>query len=451
MAKIKGSAGLAGKLRFLRAPVETWGSLLEKAVLPRLLQKQRIINRDHDEARFFFLAWIGCICMPIYYVVWSIEFPQGFESPGLRALGAVLCLVAVFGRKVIKGRLLRGLQFVVMTYMLPFFFTFMFLKNQGSAVWGQSLLVALIVLFQFETRWATKSLACGVAIAAAAFLMRGDASLLASPVVLEQLPILCFTVLTVSVAKVGRRVLETEKLAGMAQALGSVSHELRTPLISVSANARGIQRRLKSEASTRQSDCAAILEALERIEFEVRHMNHLVDLFLMSASAIKQHLEPTEKVSMCSVVESVVARYPFAGQTQRDLVSIEVRRDFTFSGKHDLSVVLLMNLLRNALKALQRAGKGSVRIIVDGLHNKPRLLVIDTGCGIPERELPMIFERFYTYPPNAGSGIGLALCKDIIEAWHASIRCISRELAYTVVVLQFPRTTAQAVSLPDTF
>ncbi len=229
----------------------------------------------------------------------------------------------------------------------------------------------------------------------------------------------------ISVAKVGRRVLANEKLAGMAQALATVSHELRTPLVSVDANVRGIHRRLARSSEPSAADWHEMGEAMSRIQYEVRHMNHMVDLFLLSAAAVSQQLEADEEVSMQEVVESVIKRYPFTAQSQRDAVRVEVRTDFTFSGKHELSVVILLNLLRNALKALHRAGKGRIRIVIDGQRDTPRLL--------------FIFKRFYSYPPNSGSGIGLALCKEIIDAWKANIRCISREWAYTIFVLEFPQ------------
>ncbi|UUZ47319.1 ATP-binding protein [Massilia sp. B-10] len=134
----------------------------------------------------------------------------------------------------------------------------------------------------------------------------------------------------------------------------------------------------------------------------------------------------------------MIKRYPFTAQSQHDAVKVDIRTDFIFAGKHELSVVILLNLLRNALKALQRVGKGRIRIVVDGQRATPRLLFIDTGCGIAALQLPLIFKRFYSYPPDSGSGIGLALCKDIIDAWRASIRCVSREWAYTIFVLEFP-------------
>jgi len=394
--------------------------------------------------RLQMLAWIGCLGMPGYYLVWTVIFPQQYESLALRLSGVVLCLPALFLRHLPwlgRPRHMQIYEFVGVTYMLPFFFSFMFLMNHGSAVWGESLLVALVVLFHFNTLWALASWAVGTVLAAAVFTEVGDPAFLHHPLVQEQVPIYVFTVLTVSVTRVGRRVLAREKLAGMAQALAMVSHELRTPLISVAANVRGIERAMKATAPAGapvSADGMAVAHAMARIGFEVRHMNQMIDLFLQSAAAMNQQLAASEQVSMAAAVAQVMDRYPFTAEAQRDAVRVVVRRDFTFAGKHDLCVVVLLNLLRNALKALQRAGRGQVRIVIDGRGARPRLLVMDSGCGIPKGQLPHIFERFYSWPPSSGAGIGLALCKDIVHAWHGRIRCRSRESGYTVFALEFP-------------
>jgi two-component system CAI-1 autoinducer sensor kinase/phosphatase CqsS len=186
--------------------------------------------------------------------------------------------------------------------------------------------------------------------------------------------------------------------------------------------------------------------ALARIQFEVRHMNQMIDLFLLSAAALNQQLAPSERVLMSEMVHAVIDRYPFATEEQRRLVSVVVRSDFGFFGRQELGAVILLNLLRNALKAQQRAGKGKVRIVVDGARRRPRLLVMDSTCGIPAGQLPYIFERFYSYPPNTGAGIGLSLCKDIMHAWHGRIRCRSREQAYTVFALEFPAARRAAAA-----
>jgi len=444
---------------------------LRAAALQWLMRQDQA--QDQVALRLQGLAWIGCVGMPLYYLVWTVIFPQQYESLALRLVGVALCVPGMFLPRLpglFSARQLRAYEFVAVTYVLPFFFSFMFLMNHGSAVWGESLLVALVVLFHFELWWAVASWTIGTLGAAFAFAHAGDPAFLASPAVLDQAPIYGFTILVVSVTKVGRRVLAREKLAGMAQALALVSHELRTPLISVSANVRGIERLLaaarrkpdtgasaaagieaaqSAEQSAEQAaDSAAVSDAMARIQFEVRHMNQLIDLFLQSAAAMNQQLAATEQVSMAEVVKAVIERYPFAGDAQREAVGVVVRGDFHFSGKHELCVVVLLNLLRNALKALQRAGRGQVRIVVDGNRARPRLLIMDSGCGIAPGQLPHIFDRFYSWPPSSGAGIGLALCKDIVHAWQGRIRCRSRisgpASGYTVFALEFPDRGAAA-------
>jgi two-component system CAI-1 autoinducer sensor kinase/phosphatase CqsS len=75
---------------------------------------------------------------------------------------------------------------------------------------------------------------------------------------------------------------------------------------------------------------------------------------------------------MEAVTEAVLRRYPFSSQKQQKMVQLELRRDFQFAGQSELAVVVLLNLMRNALRAVQRAGKGRVRIVVDGGHMPPR-------------------------------------------------------------------------------
>lgn len=427
----------------LQKVVRESAALIAKAqstVHESLLQYER--QYDHVTTRFVMLAWVGVVGLPLYWLVWARLFPQGYENLPLRLVGVLLCLPALFARTLMRGPALSAYLVLATAYVLPFLFTFMFLMNGASIIWSLSLLVALTVLFHFPTLWACGVYLLGTVAACALFAVVGDARLMLGTPVLSQLPVHLFAILVVSIAKVGRRVLAQEKLAGMAQGLATVSHELRTPLVSVEANVRGVNRLLNMQPAPGNWNAAG--DAMARIQHEVRHMNQLIDLFLLSATAVERNLKPTEQLSMQKVVEAVIQRYPFASTAERDLVAIDVRADFTFAGTYDLSVVVLLNLLRNAIKALRLAGKGRIRIIIDGRACRPRLLFIDTGCGIEAARLPRIFKRFYSYPANTGSGIGLALCREIVEAWRASIRCVSREGAYTVFILEFPSSTCQA-------
>jgi two-component system CAI-1 autoinducer sensor kinase/phosphatase CqsS len=310
----------------MSAPIRARLNLTRPALLAWLLRQEQ--QEEHAVVRLHFLAWVGCIGMPLYYLIWTTWFPQKFESVGLRVLGVVLCLPALLFPRKIKGNWLRAYEFLSVTYVMPFFFSFMFLMNQGSAVWGESLLLALILLFQFDSLWALASCTAGALAACMLYALLGYPGAVdgfhALPMVLEQAPIYVFTIVIVALTKIGRRVLAREKLAGMAQALGMVSHELRTPLISIAANVRGIER-----AAAGWQDGAGMegtQDALARIGFEVRHMNQMIDLFLLSAAAMNQQMAPIERVSMAGMVHSVIERYPFATAEQRARVSVVVRR-----------------------------------------------------------------------------------------------------------------------------
>jgi two-component system CAI-1 autoinducer sensor kinase/phosphatase CqsS len=398
------------------------------------LVRSLIGANEYAATRVVMLCWVGAIAIPACYVTWRFFLPQNYENVVLRCIGIGLCVIGLFARRFSK-RELDIFLLIALSYLIPFFFTFMFLMNHASAVWTQTLLVGLVVLFHFDMALAGVAYVIGTALACIGVIIAGEGAVLLTKPVLQQVPIHWFTIAVLSVAKVGRNVLAQEKLAGLGAGLATVAHELRTPLTSVDANARGLNRLLQRA----DVDKGSAQDALTRIQFEVRHMNHMIDLFLLSASAVNRNLQANEAVSMAATVEAVLKRYPFIGKVQQQSVVVEVRGNFMFAGQSELAVVILLNLLRNALKAVQRAGKGRVRIIIDGARRTPRLLVIDTGCGIAARHLPLIFQRFYSYPAHNGTGIGLALCKEIVEAWQARIRCVSRETAYAIFVLEFPQ------------
>ncbi|QBQ36476.1 HAMP domain-containing histidine kinase [Pseudoduganella plicata] len=321
----------------------------------------------------------------------------------------------------------------------------MFLMNDATGAWVQWLAVAIVALFHMPTPMALRCYVTGTVLALACAILQGRGHVILSTAFLHQLPVHWFLIGLLCVARLGRSALEQEKLAGMGEGLGAVAHEMRTPLASMDANVRGLTRMLQGEPGT-GSGSEEARQAMTRIQYEVRHMNHLIDLFLLSANAVRRRLDPCESVSMADAVQAVLRRYPFSSPAQRSAVAVDVRSNFNFAGQYELTVVILLNLLRNALKAIHRAGKGRVRIVVDGQRKPPRLLFIDTACGIAARHQRFIFQRFYAYPAYTGTGVGLALCRQIMHAWNARIRCVSRESAYAIFVLEFPIQRAKVPS-----
>ncbi len=390
--------------------------------------------------RVALMSWIALIGMPTYYLVWTYWYPQPYENLGLRAVGVLLCLPGICAARFGRRRWFAAYQVIGLAYILPFFFTYMYLMNGASGVWTQSLLIAVILLFHFDFGLALLAYVLGTVLAYVLYHQFHSGFTLLELLRLGQWPIYLFAIIGVSLAKVGRHVLEAERLAGMAAAMATVSHELRTPLLSVDANVRGMKRLLQSDQALSTAQRAAIDKAVGRVELEVRHMNNAIDL-LLSATGGQRDFQGNQVLSMATMVELLLERYPFANPDQARLVAVTVRADFYFMGQGDLCLMILLNLLRNALSALHRAGKGRIRIIVDGARARPRLLFIDTGSGIDPIHLPHIFRRFYSFPHYSGSGIGLSFCKDVMEAWDARIHCSSRAQGYTIFALEFPRPT----------
>jgi len=407
-------------------------------------QLRRHRSGERAAVQALVLGWLALILHPLSFVLFTWVFPQPYESATLRALGTAVGAAGIASERM-GQRYCEWYVPLAATFLLPFFGTYMLIMNGGAGAWAQWLLVAMVALCHFPTRLALRAYATGTLLACACAILHGRGATIMTQPILQQVPVHWAVIALLCAARFSRTALEQDKLAGMGEGLGAVAHEMRTPLASMDANVRGLTRMLQAEP-TGSTAPEEIRQAMTRIQYEVRHMNHLIDLFLLSANAVRRRLDPTESVSMAEAVQAVLRRYPFTSPAQRDAVAVEVRGNFSFAGQYELTVVVLLNLLRNALKAIHRAGKGRVRIVVDGRRKAPRLLFIDTACGIAARRQPFIFQRFYAYPAHNGTGVGLALCRQILHAWKADIRCVSRENGYAIFVLEFPNRHANVTS-----
>jgi signal transduction histidine kinase len=117
---------------------------------------------------------------------------------------------------------------------------------------------------------------------------------------------------------------------------------------------------------------------------------------------------------------------------------------------------VLINLLINARQAMPGGGVITIRLAQERPGETIELSVRDTGCGIPPEKLPKIFDRFFTTKtgPDAsgkgGTGLGLAMCRDIIEAHHGRIRVESTPGRGTAFTLKLPpaATPSAAAQVP---
>ncbi len=117
---------------------------------------------------------------------------------------------------------------------------------------------------------------------------------------------------------------------------------------------------------------------------------------------------------------------------------------------------ILLNLLINARQALPNGGRVAIKLAYDAQNDMIDLVVRDNGAGIPADKLPRIFEPFYTTKagPDAsgkgGTGLGLSLCRDIIDAHQGRIRVDSTVGKGTAFTLKLPTVTKAAPARPIT-
>jgi signal transduction histidine kinase len=115
---------------------------------------------------------------------------------------------------------------------------------------------------------------------------------------------------------------------------------------------------------------------------------------------------------------------------------------------------VLLNLLINARQAMPNGGRIWIKLLYDAQSEMIDLVVRDSGCGIPADKLPRIFESFYTTKngPDAsgkgGTGLGLSMCRDIIEGHHGRIRVDSSVGKGTAFTLKLPLANKLAPKAP---
>lgn len=207
----------------------------------------------------------------------------------------------------------------------------------------------------------------------------------------------------------------------------NVSHELRIPLSILRGQTEVSLRRARSEEEYRRV-MLSNLEEIQRMEQIVERLLFLsradrgevainrapVDLRGLVVSVAAQFAVPTQRKQLRLVVDAPPAAPPDDLLDQPDAM-ITV-------GDGMLLRELLNNLVQNAVTATPAGG--TVTLGLMRRDGRIECTVADTGCGIPPEEIPCIFDRFYQVDrsrASKGSGLGLSLCKWIVEAHNGRI------------------------------
>jgi two-component system sensor histidine kinase BaeS len=213
-----------------------------------------------------------------------------------------------------------------------------------------------------------------------------------------------------------------------------IAHELRTPLSILRGEIQALQDGVRTVTPT----------ALDSLQSECGRLGALIEdlyqLSLADAGALEYRFEKTEFDEL--VRDSVASHreaYGAAGLTLEE----NIESPIVIDGDARRLTQLLDNLLTNSRRYTDAPGRVRVSLLID--HTVVRLAVDDTAPGVPASALPHLFDRLFRVEQSrsraaGGAGLGLAICKAIVEAHHGTIAAESPVLGGLRIAIELPRS-----------
>ena len=239
-----------------------------------------------------------------------------------------------------------------------------------------------------------------------------------------------------------------------AEFLGIVSHELRTPLISIKGSTATVL------GASPAPDPAEMLQFFRVIDDQADRMRGLIGELLDHGRIVTGTLSVSpEPVEVASLVDQ--ARSTFVSGAGRHDLDIDLPDELPrVMADRTRIVQVLGNLLSNAARYSPESSPIRIEACRDGVH--VAISVADRGRGVPPDRLPHLFRK-YAAPvggdrerSGAGAGLGLTICKGLVEAHGGRIRAESDGLGqgtrftFTVPVADEPGTVSEGLALPHT-
>lgn len=339
-------------------------------------------------------------------------------------------------------------------YCLPFLTTFMLFDSQGATFWLLNMILALSLLAVLvDSRSFVIILTIGVGLGYGLFLLTGDSkwfSLSADTVYWTSYMCLYSVMVGILFSRRNEKIAQ-EKLAAYKSVSASIAHEMRTPLSAMYISAQGVQEYLPTLlkaydiAKANHLDIPKIekqkLQILQDIPNHFMSISRrslsIIDMFLTKFGHFERHLLPLDKCSILACLLKALDEYPFFPKSERRLVTIINDGEFTCFGNESLVIHIFSNLLKNSLHQINTAKKGNITVWFSSTDRFNVVHFRDDATGIKAADLPRIFDKFYTQKDH-GTGIGLAFCKQAMNAFGGRISCKSVYGQFTEFQLFFP-------------
>jgi signal transduction histidine kinase len=202
------------------------------------------------------------------------------------------------------------------------------------------------------------------------------------------------------------RACEREAIENNKTVIATLSHDIKTPVSSIRAYAEGLDANLDSSPEKRRKYLSVIMRKCD----EVSKLTN--DLFLHSLSDLDKLKIQPEEFELTSFIEKAVKEIA----AEHDDVSF-LRPDFTAVVNADRN--RLMQITENLINNARKYAKTDITVSMEKQENSVVMRFCDRGSGIPDTDMPFIFEKFYrgkNAGSEQGSGLGLYIVKHLTEA-----------------------------------
>lgn len=366
------------------------------------------------------LKWLGIFTLvghPLFWYVWTVLYPEPYENIVLRLLLAASGIGFIFHTRLqgFSSTWMRRYFSIIGWLQLPVFITWMYWQNGNDFVWLATLAATIVIYYQLtDWRLATLGILSGASVATAIAIL--NLVSIPPPSGAHAIVLLFAWFSSLSLAMSGAN-LRRERLRHSLVVIGIMAHELRTPL----ATASLISQAILNEAanSDEKSRTRGLTQLSRRLELLARNINHHIDLQMINAKFMQLPLTK-QLISATGLINKVLTQYPFGSKNEENCVEVIAHEDFLFYGSEHQFVQVLNNLLKNSLFSLKvaqsRFSQGDLLVEFGTRAATGRITITDKGTGISDANSAHVFEPFFSTSNDTGHGLGLAYCKQVVQA-----------------------------------
>ena len=231
--------------------------------------------------------------------------------------------------------------------------------------------------------------------------------------------------------KLEEKLKIAERMAGIGETAAMVGHDIRNPLQAILGYCSVVEELLNVETND-ESHRKKLMEIFEQVKDQVRYTDKIV-------SDLRDYSTPVTPVPVRTDLRQLIEESRSLSHIPQ-IVSVSVSIPKTFhNAKVDPSILkrVLVNLITNAVQAMPNGGRLSVKV---ARRKNPATLVLtmkDTGIGIPREDRPKMFVPLFTTKAK-GQGLGLAVCKRLIEAHDGTITFKSQTGKGSQFIIKIP-------------